>query len=292
MNSAAVLLALTNSKGINNVTAVNFYRQLESAHDLTTMSVAQISSLLRIKYPNLTMDDLLVAYQQIRNTIDSGISVASYFDDLYPVILREIPNPPAVLYIKGNVNLPEYTKNVAIVGTRYPTEFGTKVAYSAGKLAAEHNLNVVSGLALGCDTGGHLGCLDSGGHTIAILAHGLDKVRPKDNENLAERILESGGTLISEYPVGVGPFRWSYSLRNRIQSGLSSKVLVIETGIKGGTIHTVDYAKKQNRPVACIDHPDKFKDLEKAQGNRKLIDDKTAIPITDKQTLVDFYNTG
>lgn len=284
---ADILLALTRVKGISNAKALEIYALAINSHKLDISNADSIvESFRRLE---LVLDDFIASRQSITDSIDKDNIVISYFDDKYPAMLKSISNPPPVLFVKGNLAALHYTNNVAIVGTRYPTEFGCKVAYSAGKLAAEYNLSVVSGLALGCDTNGHLGCLDSNGCTVAVLAHGLDKVYPKVNEQLAALIVDSGGTLVSEYPVGIGPFRWSYSLRNRIQSGLSAKVLVIETGLKGGTLHTVGYASKQGRLTGCLDHPVQFRHLDKVLGNRRLLESESIIPITDRQSLVDFY---
>ncbi|MCH8275856.1 MAG: DNA-processing protein DprA, partial [Armatimonadetes bacterium] len=156
--------------------------------------------------------------------------------------------------------------------------------------AAEAGFAIVSGLAHGCDTYGHEGCLEGHGVAVGVLAHGLDRVYPAANRDLAERLLESGGCLVSEYPVGVRPMRAAFAERDRIQSGLSDGVLVIETDVKGGTMHTVRFSRDQGRPLACIDHPEKWLGEEKTMGNQKLIKDGWATPIPDGDALARFLD--
>ena len=123
-----------------------------------------------------------------------------------------------------------------------------------------------------------------------MLAHGLDKVYPAANRNLANRLVEQGGCLVSEYPVGSKPARSAFVERDRIQSGLSEAVLVIETGVNGGTMHTVRFARDQKRLLACIDYTEQFSAQNKAEGNWKLIKDEDAIPIRNGEALIQFLD--
>ncbi len=216
---------------------------------------------------------------------DAGVHAVPYFDERYPERLRNIDDPPVVLFVKGQIEAMHGGQSVAIVGTRNPTSFGERAAHSAGKLAAESGIVVVSGLALGCDTKAHEGCVESAGVGVAVLAHGLDRVYPAANRDLAERILECGGCLVSEVPVGVKPTRWAFAYRDRIQSGLSDRVLVIETDVKGGTMHTVEFSRKQLRPLACIEHPESISSSSQSRGNRMLIENGAAAGITDPAAL-------
>jgi DNA processing protein len=153
---------------------------------------------------------------------------------------------------------------------------------------AERGWCVVSGLAEGCDTEGHEGCLAAGGKTIAALAHGFGRIYPAKNKQLAERILESGGALITEYPPGTPPTRSSFIERDRLQSGLSLGIVVVETDIKGGTMHTVRHARDQGRGIAAISHPPEFVKEAKAQGNQQLIKDLIARPLANRDDLFRF----
>lgn len=228
------------------------------------------------------------AADELENTKASGIKFFSFHDEGYPERLRNIPDPPAVLYVKGEVTGLHAARCIAVVGTREPTPYGEAVARKSAATAAEEGFTIVSGLAHGCDTFGHEGCLDSHGVGVAVMAHGLDKVYPAANRGLAGRLLENGGCLVSEYPLGVTPMRTAFAERDRIQSGLSDAVLVVETDVKGGTMHTVRFSREQKRFLACIDHPDKWKHEDKTKGNQMMIAERWARGIADGAALMQF----
>jgi DNA processing protein len=229
------------------------------------------------------------AEEQLEKSKEAGIAAYSIHDDDYPAQLKTIPDPPAVLYVKGDAAALRTGRSVAVVGTREPTPYGEEVARRSGRTAAEHGLVVVSGLAHGCDTFAHEGCLEAHGPGVAVLAHGLEKVYPAANRSLAERLLEFQGCLVSEYPIGMSPMRTAFAERDRIQSGLAGAVFVIETDVKGGTMHTVRFAGDQRRPLACVDHPLKWRSEDKTQGNQQLIRDRKATPIPDGVALIAFF---
>lgn len=228
--------------------------------------------------------------EQLNRNQKAGIQVFSFHDERYPKHLRNIPDPPAVLFVKGKTEGLHSAETLAIIGTRKPTPYGKKVAHKSARTAAEKGFVVVSGLAYGCDTHAHEGCLEAGGIGIAVLAHGLDKVYPTANRDLANRLVERGGCLVSEYPVGLKPARSAFVERDRIQSGLSEAVLVIETGVNGGTMHTVRFARGQKRPLACIDYTEQSSAENKAKGNQKLIEDGDTTPIRDGEALTQFLD--
>lgn len=172
----------------------------------------------------------------------------------YPVALKGLSGMPSVLYYKGNVKILNQYKSMAVIGTRSPSEEGRKLAFSAGRILAEEKVNLVNGLALGCDTEAIRGALAVGGKCIAILPGGLDQIVPKSNQRLAEEILEKGGCLLSEYPAGTLPKRYTFVERDRLQSGVSQCVLVIEAQEGSGTMHTADFATQQRRRLACYGH--------------------------------------
>ncbi|MER9419350.1 DNA-protecting protein DprA [Mesorhizobium sp. M0306] len=225
---------------------------------------------------------------ELENTKAGGIKFYSFHDEGYPERLRNIPDPPAVLYVKGELSGLHAAKCLAVVGTREPTSYGEAVARKSAATAAEAGFTIVSGLAHGCDTLGHEGCLDAHGVGIAVMAHGLDKVYPAANRGLATRLLENGGCLVSEYPLGVTPMRTAFAERDRIQSGLSDAVLVVETDVKGGTMHTVRFSREQRRMLACIDHPAKWKHEDKTKGNQMMIAEQWARGIADGPALTQF----
>lgn len=246
---------------------------------------------MRAKLPE---KELFTAWDQaeveLENMKANGIQFYAFHDEGYPERLRNIPDPPAVLYVKGDVSSLYAENCLAVVGTREPTPYGEAVARKSAATAAEAGFAIVSGLAHGCDTLGHEGCLDVQGVGIAVMAHGLDKVYPAANRGLASRLLENGGCLVSEYPSGVTPMRTAFAERDRIQSGLSDAVLVIETDIKGGTMHTVRFSREQRRILACIDHPPQWKHEDKTKGNQMMITERWAQGIADGPALNQFLS--
>jgi DNA processing protein len=215
------------------------------------------------------------------------VGVLTLDDSQFPARLAEIPNPPVVLFWRGNpAPLAEET-SVAVIGTRRPTEFGLQAAYSLGKTFAEAGFVVVSGLALGCDAAAHNGCLDGHGKTIAVLANGLDRVYPKRNEPLAQRILDNGGCLLTEYAPEV-PARPAFFIeRDRLQSGLGAAVIAVETDEHGGSIRTVGFGREQGKPIAAVLLPDHARS-EKSRGNEKLIQAQQATALGDQEALTRF----
>jgi len=169
----------------------------------------------------------------------------------YPDLLIEIPKPPAELYARGEID--SWKKPcVAIVGTRKATSYGLKVARDLARDLAGLNITIVSGLALGIDTEAHKGAIEAGGKTIAVLGSGINQVYPAVNRSLAERIVESGGALISELPPEHPPEKWTFPQRNRIIAGLSQMTLVIEAPEKSGALITAYLALEYNRDVGAV----------------------------------------
>ena len=166
-------------------------------------------------------------------------------DPEYPSWLRAAPDRPPVVYVRGK--LPPDRRCVACVGTRQPSTFGKLAAHGISRFLAAHGWSIVSGLAVGVDTLCHEGALEAGGHTVAVLANGLDSVYPRQNTGLAERILIAGGALLSEQPPGTPALPKHLFRRNRIQSGMSAGTVVMQTDIVGGTMHTARYTLLQGR---------------------------------------------
>ena len=288
------LLALMKLKGVGRVKAMQI---VDRAMDETGFASCRDALMCRLgaaNLPNFLSVDVADAWkkseEQLERGLEIGVRAISFHDEAFPARLRKTPDPPAVLFVKGSARGLHTTKGLAVVGTREPTSFGKEVAQRSGRSAAEAGYVIVSGLAHGCDTHAHEGCLEAQGIGVAVLAHGLDKVYPAANRGLAERLLESGGCLTSEYPVGTTPVRSAFAERNRIQSGLSDGVVVIETDVRGGTMHTVRFARDQRRALACIDHPHRYRSEDKTKGNRKLIEEGWATPIPDGDALTEFLN--
>lgn len=169
----------------------------------------------------------------------------------YPKQLLEIANPPPLLYGTGNIQkLSE--PQIAIVGSRNHSPAGGKFAYEMAGELVRSGWGVTSGLALGIDTHGHNGALDANGSTVAVMATGIDQVYPKRNRDLAKRIIDDDGCVITEMLFGAGPKKESFPRRNRIVSGLSKGVLVVEAAIKSGSLISAKYALEQNREVFAV----------------------------------------
>jgi len=194
----------------------------------------------------------------------------------YSGFLSQISDPPALLHVLGNVDAIK-KDSIAIVGTREPTEYGITAAKKLGALFSERGYVVVSGLAEGIDAAAHRGALEVNGLTVAVLAHGLDTVYPSKNKELADTILRNNGALISEYPWGTKVNRSYFIARDRIQSGLSLGVFVVETDIEGGTMHTVKFCREQKRALIVLKHPPELIGNPKTRGNAQLISDGDTI---------------
>ena len=285
------LVALMKLKGVGRRAALQIVDGSNRQTDLTNF---RETVFLKADKAHLSESELISAWnrteEQLEKSFAAGVQAFSYHDEEYPHRLRTIPDPPAVLFVRGNAKSLYASKSLAVVGTREPTPYGVKVAMKSAQTAAEAGFTIVSGLAHGCDTYAHEGCLEGRGVGVAVMAHGLDRVYPAANRKLAEQLVECGGCLVSEYPYGVTPFRAAFAERDRIQSGLSDGVLVIETDVKGGTMHTVRFSRDQKRPVACIAHPEKWLPEEKTKGNQHLIREGWASPIPDGEALMLFLN--
>jgi DNA processing protein len=177
--------------------------------------------------------------------------ILTFADEEYPERLREIFDPPPVLWVLGDVKLLA-RPSIAIVGTRHPTPYGTGMAEILARDLATHKLVILSGMARGVDTAAHKGALAAHGSTIAVWGTGIDVIYPKENKSLAENILVSGGAIVSEYRLGTFPAPQNFPKRNRILSGMSVGVLVVEAGENSGTRVTARCALEQDRDVYAV----------------------------------------
>ena len=205
-------------------------------------------------------------------------------DSIFPQLLKDIKKPPEGLFYLGDINIVNEMQCLAIVGSRSASENGLQVAYELGKIAAENGFVVVNGLAIGCDTEALLGALSVNGKCAAVLPGGLDEIYPKSNKSLSQENIRAGGCLISEYDYGVRPQKNFFIDRDRLQNGLSQGVVVVETGEKGGTMHTIDFAASQGRRLGCY-----YSKIQKMlSGNQMIIDNHIGVPIENKNDMVDF----
>lgn len=183
--------------------------------------------------------------------VANGGSILTPYEEAYPERLREIYDPPAVLWIRGDVSLLS-RPGIAVVGTRHPSPYGAGMAEALSRDLAVRRLTILSGMARGVDTAAHKGALQARGKTVAVWGTGIDVIYPKENKRLAEQIVESGGAIVSEYPMGTFPAPQNFPIRNRILSGMSIGVLVIEAGEHSGTRITARLAMEQNRDVYAV----------------------------------------
>ena len=186
----------------------------------------------------------------VKLTAQRGVLI-SYEDAAYPERLREIFDPPPVLWALGDVSLLS-RPSIAIVGTRQPTPYGTGMAEILARDLANRRMVILSGMARGIDTAAHRGALGAQGKTIAVWGTGVDVIYPKENKSLAENILSGGGAILSEYRLGTFPAPQNFPKRNRILSGMSVGVLVVEAGENSGTRVTARCALEQDRDVYAV----------------------------------------
>lgn len=173
----------------------------------------------------------------------------------YPGQLLTASSPPKELYVLGDIEKLTHTRCVGVVGSRAVTTYGRQVTAKLAGDCAARGIGVISGLALGVDAIAHTACLEAGGYTIAVLPCGLDQIHPASHRNLAIRILEQGGALISEYPSDTIPFKQNFVARNRIVAGLSDALLVTEASERSGSLHTANFALEQGKPVLAVPGP-------------------------------------
>lgn len=205
-----------------------------------------------------------------------GIKIIPYNSKYYPKQLKLIPDPPALIYIKGSYITKSDEKSLGCVGSRKVTNFGATSSNLLVSALTKENFTIISGLASGIDSYCHNACLNNGGKTIAVLAHGLDQIYPKESTDLAEKILVSGGCLISEYPIGTKIEKHRFVKRNRIIAALSQAVIIFESKEKSGSMHTVNYALQYNKKVFC---PQPTSDGESIKGLSYLINNHLAQPL-------------
>ncbi len=191
--------------------------------------------------------------EELRMCRDGNVRLITDEDDEYPPLLRSIHDPPICLYMIGEPDaLRESSMSLGIVGSRNASMYGMRIAASMGTGAAVAGWPVISGLARGIDTAAHEAAVSSGGRTVAVIGSGLLNIYPRENVMLAARIAESGGAVITEWPMRYRPDRRSFPMRNRIISGISRGTLVVEAGIKSGSLITAASALEQGRTVFAV----------------------------------------
>lgn len=272
-----IILALTSLKGLGRKTIYSFLMDNLSAftdEDITvdwlTRKINELSETnARIKpVDEITVKNALSnAYRILEQQEEMSIFTISILDENYPENFKRLKNDaPLLLFAKGSLELLNNTnKYVGVIGSRQISDQIKRVGTRLAHILAEQGFIVVSGLAVGSDTCGHKGALETG-YTIAIMPCGLDKVAPAENRQLFNEIIESGSLAISEYPIGRAPDKATYVERDRLQAGLSDGIAVLETSETGGTMHAVKKAFEIKSAIGCLSP-----DTVEQSGNRMLV---------------------
>ena len=247
-------LALILTPGMGATRTWKVMRKLEAAERLFEASLTELEGLgMPAQSAQFCFEGKAraAAIDEMRRVVEAGGEILTPEDEAYPERLREIYDPPAVLWIRGNVELLS-RPGIAVVGTRHPSPYGSGMAEMLSRDLANRRLVILSGMARGVDTAAHKGALEAKGKTVAVWGTGIDVIYPKENKKLAENIVASGGTIVSEYPLGTFPAPQNFPIRNRILSGMSVGVLVIEAAEYSGTRITARCAMEQNRDVYAV----------------------------------------
>jgi DNA processing protein len=270
-------LALTLIPGIGRKSALAILREFPTLSTLRESSDDEFRQRVRIR--GLDRHTLLtqlspaldLASAKVEQHDRASIRILSIDSAEFPEHVREVPDPPVSLYVKGSLAA-LHRPAVAVIGTRGPTAHGCAIAERISAFLASEGFVVVSGLAKGIDGAAHRSTVAKGGYGVAVLAEGLDKIYPAEHRPLAEQLLACGGALVSEYPLGTRAQRSSFVERDRIQSALSVAVIPVQTDLEGGTMHTVRFAETQGRPLLCPRPLPSEAGAPQNRGIRHLID--------------------
>lgn len=244
---------------------------LDKIEDLTVLSIDDISYKIgRVIKTRSWLPDILgdLVKRDLETMRKFEIKWVSIISDGYPPLLRELHDAPFVIFWRGRLPDPERPL-VAVVGTRSPTGDGILAAERLGREFAEAGVSVISGLARGIDAFAHHGNIDCGGASIAVLACGVDRIYPRSNVRLAGRMVAENGCILGEYPPGDAPLQYRFPQRNRIISGLSRAVIVVEAPEKSGALITADFALEQGRDLYVYKGT---LDSSRSAGTRALFD--------------------
>ena len=263
---------------ISGMSATKVTRLLDKYHSVCAISQLSEIDLKECLTQNILTNQNIIDILDSKNRVRAkytyeelyrkNIGIINYKDNAYPYLLKQIYNPPVLLYYKGQCNFNSNT--IAVVGSRRTTKYGSNTAKKICYQLGLRGINIVSGMATGIDSFAHQGCIDANGFTIAVLACGVDQPYPASNTKLYKDILENSGLIISEYPPGALPLKHHFPLRNRIISGLSQGVLVVEAAKKSGSLITATYALEQGREVFAV--PGNI-DAFLSEGTNQLIRD-------------------
>ncbi len=282
-----LMLLLTHIKGIGPKKIELITNMVKSIEELShgfdeICKITKIDRNTQVNFEKI-MNNLCIE-ETIFNYKAKNISIISKFNHLYPKLLKEIYDPPQILFCKGNINLLINEHNLAIVGARKATWYGKNIARQLGEYLSGNDYTVTSGMARGIDTEAHLGALEGTAGSIGVLGCGIDVIYPRQNKDLYEK-MEEKGLLVSVYPMGTEPLAGHFPARNRIISGLSKGVIVVEAETKSGALITVDFAMEQGRDVFAV--PGNINSIT-SSGTNKLIKDG-AVVVTKPSDILEEY---
>jgi len=263
-------------------------KNLDNIKGLRLLSIEDICAIVgrRIRARSWDPDDIERSVDRdIAALSRYGIGWTSIENADYPPALREIYDPPFVVFWRGDLPDPEQGA-VAIVGTRMPTGTGAELAYRLGREFGEAGIAVVSGLARGIDAAAHRGNVDALARSVAVIASGPDRVYPRCNARLAERLLDGGGCILSEYPPGAEPLAWRFPARNRLIAGLARSVVVVEAPERSGALITASFALDEGRDLYvgadCLGST-------RAAGTRSLAESGARAVKSAREVVADWY---
>ncbi|SHK30513.1 DNA-processing protein DprA [Tepidibacter formicigenes] len=250
-----IYLLLWHIKGVGYKTInklEDYFNGLENFNELDEAEIYKIPNM-SLKTKENIVNYRSSAYLEIikENLHKNNINYITINNPRYPQKLKNIYDPPYVLFVKGNIDILN-DFSIAMVGSRKPTRYGIWCAKKFSKELSSLGVNIISGMAIGIDSYSHLGCLNSKGKTIAVLGSSIDKPYPKENIKLMNDIVESGGAVVCEYPLETLPRPGYFPMRNRIISGICDGVLIVEAGEKSGSLITMDYALEHGKNIFSI----------------------------------------
>lgn len=294
MFNTRLILTLLNIKGIGRAIVNNLikYKLPDDLDEISILNFLQESKYKVKRLPKVPIEDIIAAKNKCENIIlkckEENIKIITILDKEFPLRLKIINQNPVLIYYKGHLSCLNKNKSIALIGTRVPTSHGQKVSYKLGKILSQKGFVVISGLALGCDTFAHRGCLDAKGNTIAVMPCGLNIVYPYQNKELYKKIIDNGGCIISEYAPNQNVSKNQFVERDRLQSALSCGVIVVESTINSGTMHTVNFAINQNKIIGCYKPSEKYNKEKSVEGNLYLLKNKSIHPISNLELLNKF----
>jgi len=246
------------------------------------LSIEEIPDLLNINNTDDIKDSISKGLEMWERSVNSGIGILSPLDHAYPDRFRQLPDLPPLISFKGDLHcLQEPT--VAIIGSRDASPYAMKAGPRLAKYFVEAGFTIISGLAKGCDALAHRTAVEHHASTVAITPSGLPLIYPAEHRSLADAIMENNGLLISEQPYNKVPRAGDFVQRDRLQSALSLGLAVIETKVGGGTMHTVRFAKAQQKPVACL-----YPQVDLPDGNALIVREFNGIKLQDRNDILNY----